>query len=198
MAHSDMNGSASAARISDEREVHHSGSGAPSLVEYCRSRAVRMAGNAMLTGQLAYTLLEILVVVAIIGILAAIAVPAYNRYVERVRVAQAVGELTVMSVAIAKYMDDNRAPPDTLAQVDLQGKLDPWNNPYVFTNLVGVNGRGSARKDKNLNPLNSDFDLYSVGKDGQSKLPLSPKVSQDDVLRARDGRFIGLAKDFDP
>ena len=80
----------------------------------------------------------------------------------------------------------------------LQDKLDPWNRPYAYTNLASAAGKGSARKDKKLNPLNSDFDLYSLGKDGESKLPLSPKVSEDDVIRARDGRFVGLAKDFDP
>jgi hypothetical protein len=29
-------------------------------------------------------------------------------------------------------------------------------------------------------------------------MSLSPPVSRDDVIRARDGRFIGLARDFDP
>ena len=68
----------------------------------------------------------------------------------------------------------------------------------MYVNLMGVNGRGSARKDKKLNPLNSDFDLYSVGRDGDSRLPLAVKVSEDDVIRALDGRFVGLARDFNP
>ena len=45
-------------------------------------------------------------------------------------------------------------------------------------------------------PLNSDYDLYSMGLDGESKKPLSAKVSQDDILRALDGAFVGLAEDF--
>lgn len=145
-----------------------------------------------------FTVIEILIAVAIIGILAAIAVPNYTRYVEKARVAQAVTDIAGISVLVAKFMDDNYSPPESLVAIHAAGRLDPWGRPYVFTNLLGVNGRGSARKDKNLNPLNSDFDLYSMGRDGDSKLPLSPKVSQDDVIRARDGRFIGLAKDFDP
>jgi general secretion pathway protein G len=76
--------------------------------------------------------------------------------------------------------------------------LDPWGRPYRYLDLTKPQSIGGARKDKRLNPLNTDFDLYSVGKDGETLPPLPPKVSQDDVVRARDGRFIGLGKDFDP
>ncbi len=146
-----------------------------------------------------FTLLEILLTIAVVSVVAAIAIPQYEGYVERARVAVAVSDITSMSVDIIRYMDDhNYNPPETLADVSMADKLDPWGRGYVYTPLVGVKGKGTARKDKKLNPLNSDFDLYSVGKDGDSKLPLTVKVSQDDVIRARDGRFVGLAKDFDP
>lgn len=137
-------------------------------------------------------------ILAIIGLLAAIGIPGYQDYKERIKVKQAVADIGAMSVIITGYILDNREPPETLAMVGFGGKLDPWERPYVYTSLMGAKGKGSARKDKKLNPLNSDFDLYSVGKDGDSKLPLSPKVSEDDVIRARDGRFIGLGKDFNP
>lgn len=145
------------------------------------------------------TLLEMLIAIAVVGVVAAIAIPSYAGYLERARVAVAIADIKVISLAITRYMDDNKYTlPETLAGVSMADKLDPWGRAYVYTNLIGVKGKGSARKDKKLNPLNSDFDLYSVGKDGDSKLPLSPKVSEDDVIRARDGRFVGLAKDFDP
>jgi general secretion pathway protein G len=148
--------------------------------------------------QRAFTLTELLIALAVIGILAAIGIPYYADYKERIRVEQAVADILGMSALIMYYANDNRAPPASLAEVRLQGKLDPWGRPYVYTNLMTANGNGDARKDKNLNPLNSDFDLYSVGKDGETRKPLSPKESHDDVIRARDGRFVGLAKDFDP
>jgi general secretion pathway protein G len=47
-------------------------------------------------------------------------------------------------------------------------------------------------------PINSDFDLYSVGKDGQSQDPLTAPVSRDDIVRANNGRFVGLASTYDP
>jgi general secretion pathway protein G len=45
-------------------------------------------------------------------------------------------------------------------------------------------------------PINSDFDLYSVGRDGQSAPALTAKVSQDDIVRANNGGFVGLASDY--
>jgi general secretion pathway protein G len=50
--------------------------------------------------------------------------------------------------------------------------------------------------DRFLHPLNSDFDLYSMGKDGLSQAPITARASQDDIIRASDGGFIGLAAQF--
>ena len=72
---------------------------------------------------------------------------------------------------------------------------DPWGIPYVYYN-VAANGKGGARKDHALNPINTDFDLYSKGPDKETKPQISHKSSLDDVIRARSGAFIGVAADF--
>jgi general secretion pathway protein G len=53
-----------------------------------------------------------------------------------------------------------------------------------------------ARKDRSLVPLNTDYDLYSMGKDGQTQAPLTSSVSDDDVIRANDGGYVGLAEQY--
>jgi general secretion pathway protein G len=63
---------------------------------------------------------------------------------------------------------------------------------------IRVNGTGGARRDHKLSPLNSDFDLYSVGRDQQTAASLADSRSRDDIVRARDGGFIGTAEEFDP
>ncbi len=55
---------------------------------------------------------------------------------------------------------------------------------------------GDVRKDRRLVPLNRDFDLYSQGKDGRSQGPLTAQVSLDDVIRANNGGFIGLGRNY--
>jgi len=146
----------------------------------------------------AFTLIEILFAVAILSVLGLLAMPAYKDYRERVRVAEAVIDIGAIQSKIKHFIDDNRTPPDDLAQVGEAGRLDPWGNPYQYLNLETAKGNGKARKNRNLVPINSDFDLYSMGKDGASLGPLTAKESRDDIVRANDGRFIGLAKEYDP
>jgi len=45
-------------------------------------------------------------------------------------------------------------------------------------------------------PVNSDFDLYSKGKDKESVAAFTAKMSHDDIVRANNGMFVGLADDF--
>jgi len=141
------------------------------------------------------TLVELLVVMAILAVIVSVAVPAYSKSQERTRVAQAVIDIATMNVRLTQYVDDNRSPPPSLAGISEAGKLDPWGRPYVYTNLITAN-QGQARKNKNLVPINSQFDLYSMGADGQSVPPITAAKSQDDVILASDGRFVGLASDY--
>ncbi len=146
----------------------------------------------------AFTLIELLIVIAIVAVLSAVALPAYSDYKERTRVAHAVADIASLNVLLRKYIDDNREPPGSLAAVGAAGRLDPWGNPYEYLNLQSAQGPGQARKNKNLVPINSDFDLYSKGKDGASKPPLTAKPSRDDVVLASDGKFVGLASAYEP
>ncbi|MCK9688578.1 type IV pilin protein [Scleromatobacter humisilvae] len=142
-----------------------------------------------------FTLIELMLIVLIMGVLATVALPFYKGYQERVRVHQAVLDITAMSAAVNNYWIDNRGYPSSLSDVGLAGKLDPWGNPYVYYN-IDANGKGGARKDHALNPLNTDFDIYSSGADGQSKPQITQKLSLDDVIRASNGGYIGLASAF--
>ncbi|MEQ1883301.1 MAG: type IV pilin protein [Burkholderiales bacterium] len=58
--------------------------------------------------QFGFTLIELMVVVAIVGILAAIAVPQYNDYVKRSKIAEATSNLGAMRVRMEQYFQDNR------------------------------------------------------------------------------------------
>lgn len=145
-----------------------------------------------------FTFLEILIVLAIVALAVSITVPLATRYVERSRVLETVVDIGTMATAIKKHEASTGALPSGLADVGYGGKVDPWGSPYEYLNLVTASGNGQARKDKKLAPLNSDFDLYSIGPDKETHASLGNSRSRDDVVRARDGGFIGLAEEFDP
>lgn len=58
--------------------------------------------------QKGFTLIELLIVVTIIGILTAIALPAYTDYVTRSKIPDATGNLAIKRVAMEQYFQDNK------------------------------------------------------------------------------------------
>ena len=145
-----------------------------------------------------FTIVEMMLVVAVVAILATIALSSYARYRERVQVLQAVSDIGSLEPLVSRYALDNNRYPDSLADIDRAGLKDPWGNPYQYISHDDNRTRGHWRKDHNIVPVNSDYDLWSNGKDGRSSPPLTAAHSRDDIVRANNGRFIGLASDLDP
>jgi len=73
-----------------------------------------------------FTLIELMIVVAIIGILASVALPAYQDYMARSQVSEAVSLLSGAKNPLSEYVYDKGAPPDVTTFNDLvpvrQGK----------------------------------------------------------------------------
>jgi general secretion pathway protein G len=155
-------------------------------------------GRVDLRRQAAFTLTELLAAVVIAGLLLGIGVPSYSSIIQRQRVAAAVADLGKLSLRIAKYKLANVSPPASLADIGAADWRDPWGNSYQYlsfdADIPGIQTR--IRKDHNLHPINSEFDLYSMGPDGDSRAPLTARQSRDDVIFARDGDFIGPAEKF--
>jgi general secretion pathway protein G len=146
-----------------------------------------------------FTLVEILIVLALIATLSYIVIPSALGITERTRNMQVMADLSKMNADIDQYIMDYNVPPNSLADVGYGSLLDPWGNPYQYLKIFensdpGVNGK--RRKDHSLVPVNSDYDLFSMGPDGQSKPPFTAKASRDDIVRASNGGFIGPVSEF--
>ena len=140
-----------------------------------------------------FTILELLTVIAIVGALSAIAIPAYTDYIERAKETRAIADILMLEKDIGAYEIINKTLPDSLDDVGRGSFEDPWGNPYRYLNFAKAKGKGKMRKDRFLVPINSTYDLYSMGKDGKSSSPLTAKSSYDDIIRANDGGYIGPA-----
>lgn len=108
----------------------------------------------------------------------------------------AIDEIEDIQINIDEFFKEKGRYPDSLEEVFGEVPLDEWGNPYQYLNLSTVKGKGKRRKDKNLVPINSDYDLYSMGPDGKSVSPLTASASKDDIVRGRNGAFIGIATDY--
>lgn len=145
-----------------------------------------------------FGLLELMVVLVVASLLAALAVPAYDNYAQRARIARAIGDIFFIALEVEKFCLANDSPPPVdLNQLPVDIPLDPWGNAYAYLSIATAGpGVGGLRKDGKMNPLNTDYDLYSSGNDGDSKGPLNAKASRDDIIRANNGAFIGIAEDY--
>ena len=264
-------------------------------------------GICLLKSPLGYTFIELMMVVAIIGVLASVSATSYSRYIEKVQITKVIVELRSIEKAITAYYAVRGSYPASLADIGFGNVVDRWGNPYQYMrvqdsddvtggngnegggngnsgsgssgtgsggtgsggtgsggtgsggagnngksgkgaslpvegvniaclsvaclsvaegevtclNVAGVNiacldvvspnsahaaqsgdngnggnGKGKLRRDRNMNPINSDYDLYSMGKDGETSTQLNSTKGKDDIIRALNGEFVGLASDF--
>ena len=87
--------------------------------------------------QQGFTLIELMIVVAIIGILAAIAIPAYQDYTIRAQVSEGLNLSGAAKAAVTEFYQDQGAAPTTNAMAGLD---DAIAGKYVASVAVGAAG----------------------------------------------------------
>jgi len=161
-----------------------------------REKTVTFTSRTGKESSLGITVIELVITVAIVATLAAIAFPAYNKYRDNANIVHAIADIRTVEHDIYIYEGYNAKLPDLLDDIGQGNLRDPWGNPYQYLNNATKKGKAKPRFDKLFKPLNLDFDLYSMGKDGQTESNLDKSVSLDDIVRALNGEFVGLASEY--
>ena len=160
----------------------------------CSKRLIRNGCNK------GFTLIELIIVIAIIGTLSAIAIPNYLGYKNKAMIMVAITDIKMIEKQITLFVQENEGQlPNSLNDLTTIDNLkDPWGNPYRYWRIDGgvKNAIGLARKYMGQPPINNDYDLYSMGRDGKTQQSLKVKVSRDDVVRAYEGRYVGLVSEI--
>ena len=120
--------------------------------------------------QKGFTLIELMIVVAIIGILAAVALPAYQDYTARAQVSEAFSLASGQKGAVAEYYSNQGVMPTTNASAGIPTNTD-IKGKYVKQVDIGTSGI-----------ITATMQASGVGKDLENKtLILAPVVNNGSI-----------------
>jgi type IV pilus assembly protein PilE len=113
--------------------------------------------NTLKAGQKGFTLVELMIVVAIIGILASIAIPAYTDYTKKGKAAEATGNLADLRVKMEQYFQDNRTY--------VGGNCTPTSGAKYFTYACSVAPSATAYTLKATGKATEDMGNFDFSVD---------------------------------
>lgn len=102
-----------------------------SILKMVPFRPARVCRSYLLHAE-GFSLIELMLAISIVGVLAALAIPNYMEFIEKARVARAVSELHALTKDIKGFALGTGTYPNSLGDVGLSTRLDPWGTPYQY------------------------------------------------------------------
>jgi general secretion pathway protein G len=84
----------------------------------------------------------------------------------------------------------------SLSIVEREALVDAMRTYGTFSIFTAVPVEETRRRDRYMFPLNTDYDLFSLGPDGRTSVSLGEKVGLDDIIRANNGGYFGPASEY--
>ncbi|MFC2172633.1 type II secretion system protein GspG [Acidobacteriota bacterium] len=135
-----------------------------------------------------FSILELLIVITIIGVIAAIAIPNLLKAMNRGKQKRTMSDIRTIGVSVESYSVDNDLPPQSVSQIilaNIQGHLEP-----TFIKILPAQDAWKAQFV--YRAKNKEYSLRSFGKDGVSEGEVGPGETRNyncDIIFS-DGQFV--------
>jgi general secretion pathway protein G len=143
-----------------------------------------------------FTLIEFAIVVLIAALVIGTITPVYLKIIEKKRIDYTIDEINQFQRDINRFERKFNRYPSDLSEIYPGTPIDPWGTPYHYLNIRNAQGMVNTRTNNDIAPINGDYDLFSAGPDKVTLSPVSASESRDDIIRGRNGNFIGIATEF--
>jgi type IV pilus assembly protein PilA len=147
----------------------------------------------MKSTQKGFTLIELMIVVAIIAILAAIAIPAYQNYLIRAQVSEGAVLTDGVKTAVAEYYSNTGTFASTTASYGLPGGATSISGKYVSGVTVTGGATGGVIKATFGNSANS-----AITASGANVFALSPVLNGGSIAWSCKGTATTIPKNYLP
>ncbi|HFC7164957.1 TPA: pilin [Neisseria meningitidis] len=154
----------------------------------------------MNTLQKGFTLIELMIVIAIVGILAAVALPAYQDYTARAQVSEAILLAEGQKSAVTEYYLNHGEWPANNSSAGVATSASDIKGKYVQSVTVanGVITAQMASSNVNKEIKDKKLSLWAKRQDGSVKWFCGQPVQRDDAKATNDDVTAASDKQIDP